>query len=92
MGEPSIELMTSMGDDEKERVEKQRSTLGKKGLMKKADELEEATDKNEVRMREGVIRRVWGCSTHSCAYFYSDATVDLMCVSCAHNKEHPQGF
>ena len=55
MGEPSIELMTSMGDDEKERVEKQRSTLGKKGLMKKADELEEATDKNEVCLREGCL-------------------------------------
>ena len=40
--------MKSMGDDEKARVAKQRDALGKKGLKKKDNELEDATEKNEV--------------------------------------------
>lgn len=49
MGEPSTDLMKEMGQSEKDRIQKQRESLGEEGLKKKAEILEEATDENEVR-------------------------------------------
>ena len=40
--------MKDMAEEEKKRVEEQKITLGESGLAMKDDELESATDKNEV--------------------------------------------
>ena len=40
--------MESMGQEEKDRVAKQREQLGEEGLDEKGDILEKATDENEV--------------------------------------------
>ena len=40
--------MEEMGESEKQRVKKQAEALGEEGLKKKAEELEKATEQNEV--------------------------------------------
>ena len=40
--------MESMAEDEKARVEKQRTELGEEGLNEKKEVLEDASDENEV--------------------------------------------
>eukprot|EP00794_Sanderia_malayensis_P015886 gene15886-17486_t len=55
IGDPSAELMKTMADEEKARVEKQRHELGDKGLKEKEEALEEASDENEVEPPENLV-------------------------------------
>ena len=48
IGEPSKDLMESMGKEEKARIAEQQKTLGENGLKKMADKLEQAAEENEV--------------------------------------------
>ncbi len=48
IGEPSEKLMKSMADEEKARIQKQREELGEDGLKDKEEELENASEENEV--------------------------------------------
>ena len=48
LGEPSISLMKEMGEEEAQRVTKQQEKLGKDGLQKMANRLQQATEENEV--------------------------------------------
>ena len=41
--------MEQMGEDEKQRVKKQQEALGPEGLKGKGQDLEQATQENEVR-------------------------------------------
>jgi len=47
IGEPSNKLMTDMAEEEKKRIEEQKTMLGENGLAKKGDELESAIEQNE---------------------------------------------
>ena len=49
LGCPSAELSKNMVDEEKERVEKQATSLGEAGLRRKEEELSAAILQNEVR-------------------------------------------
>ena len=40
--------MKKMAEEEKQRIEEQRKTLGESGLGRKGDELEAAIEENEV--------------------------------------------
>ena len=52
LGTPSAELAGKIEKEEKERVMKQRETLGEEGLKEKKEVLEESIKQNEVRERE----------------------------------------
>lgn len=49
VGDPSEEKMKEMGDNEKQRVKRQREELGDDGLAKKKMLLEKAIEENSVR-------------------------------------------
>ncbi len=49
VGEPSKETAESMAKEEQDRVAKQRDHLGDKGLKENAENLDKATEENEVR-------------------------------------------
>ena len=53
LGTPSAELAEKIEKEEKERVKKQRETLGEEGLKEKKEVLEASIKQNEVREREG---------------------------------------
>ena len=61
LGTPSAELAEKIEKEEKERVKKQRETLGEEGLKEKKEVLEASIKQNEVRegerVREGEIER-----------------------------------
>ena len=48
LGTPSIALAETMAQEEKERLAKQKESLGEAGLKLKGQELEEAIRQNEV--------------------------------------------
>ena len=48
IGEPSVEKMKEMGDEEEARISKQVEELGESGLKEKAAILQKATEDNEV--------------------------------------------
>ena len=54
LGTPSAELAEKIEKEEKERVKKQRETLGEEGLKEKKEVLEASIKQNEVRERERV--------------------------------------
>ena len=53
LGTPSAELAGKIEKEEKERVMKQRETLGEEGLKEKKEVLEASIKQNEVREGEG---------------------------------------
>ena len=57
LGTPSAELAEKIEKEEKERVKKQRETLGEEGLKEKKEVLEASIKQNEVRERESEGRR-----------------------------------
>ena len=58
MGKPSIDLQEKMRQEEEERTQKQRESLGVDGLRKKKDELDAAMMKNEEEAPEEVLSSV----------------------------------
>ena len=52
-GIPNIEKKIEMAKTEKERITKQIERLGKEGLLKKGQELQEAINENEVKVESG---------------------------------------
>ena len=53
LGTPSAELAGKIEKEEKERLMKQRETLGEEGLKEKKEVLEASIKQNEVREGEG---------------------------------------
>jgi Zn-dependent M16 (insulinase) family peptidase len=58
IGEPSSELSLSMQADEKARIQAQRTLLGEEGLKKKEEELEKATEENDVEPPDDLLSSV----------------------------------
>ncbi|GBP23093.1 Uncharacterized protein C05D11.1 [Eumeta japonica] len=58
MGSPSIALQTKMAEEDKQRIECQRSTLGDEGLAEKAKILQEAIEFNERPPPPGTLTSV----------------------------------
>ncbi|XP_050675436.1 uncharacterized protein C05D11.1-like isoform X2 [Leptidea sinapis] len=58
IGSPSVELQTKMADEEKKRIEEQRSLLGESGLAEKAQQLDEAMRFNEREPPAGTLASV----------------------------------
>ncbi|VVC90313.1 unnamed protein product [Leptidea sinapis] len=58
IGSPSVELQTKMADEEKKRLEEQRSLLGESGLAEKAQQLDEAMRFNEREPPAGTLASV----------------------------------
>lgn len=53
-GEPSANLMTEMSETEKKRVAEQWELLGEEGLNSKRQQLEKATEDNEVMITKKI--------------------------------------
>lgn len=84
VGSPSIELQTTMAEDEKVRIETQRTSLGTEGLAEKGQVLREAMDFNERPPPPGTLAAVpvppcdslklhkittWSSDGENCPYF-----------------------
>merc|ERR1719219_7669 len=57
-GIPSKKLHEEMSAEEEERVNEQKRRLGEDGLKKKAEELDDAMEKNDVEPPEDLLRSV----------------------------------
>jgi len=68
IGEPSEEKMKTSGEEEKQRVATQVQALGKEGLKKKADIVEEAVEKNGVEPAAEIINQLPIPSTSSITF------------------------
>ncbi|KAL4219134.1 hypothetical protein ACF0H5_021716 [Mactra antiquata] len=93
IGEPSKVENERMVQTEKDRVAKQRETLGKDGLQNKADVLEKATEDNEKEAPESVLTSVDVPNVDS-IYFHSltpSCNVEDKTVGSDLNKQSP-GF
>ncbi|XP_041369326.1 uncharacterized protein C05D11.1-like [Gigantopelta aegis] len=58
IGEPSKELMASLGKAEKDRIAQQQKNLGESGLKELADALEKASDENDIEPPEDLVKSV----------------------------------
>eukprot|EP00795_Rhopilema_esculentum_P010837 gene10837-19653_t len=65
IGNPSEKKMKEMAEEEKQRIEEQRKLLGEDGLSEKEDELENATDENEVEPPPNLVSSMKVPSTDS---------------------------
>lgn len=55
-GSPSIALMQTMAEAEKERLKKQKEALGEEGLKQKEEALKNANKENEIKPSDDILR------------------------------------
>lgn len=76
IGDPSEDFMKKMGEEEKQRVEKQAACLGEKGLKEKSLCLENALSQNNIEAPKNLFKNLSVPSTDS---------ITLHQISCASN-------